>query len=158
MTHRDDLESVAGLGIATAIGGAVKSRRLDQNRVGTNTYGQNIHPTQFPDQHLRFNSCRQPRAKPLDQNLNLRQQKPQPKPTQLTAAPVNTISSLPKAPWRKHCASRRLGFLTNRDSPYQRTVPGGTWGLGPRVQLTISDMCRAVARKLGRLKASNPIA
>ncbi len=34
MTQRDDLEPVAELGIAAAMGGAVKCRRLGQNRVG----------------------------------------------------------------------------------------------------------------------------
>ena len=33
MTHRDDLEFVAGLGIATTMGGSVKSQRLGQIRV-----------------------------------------------------------------------------------------------------------------------------
>ena len=103
-------------------------------------YGQKIRPSQFPDQNHPVNRhCCQPR----DQ---------QPNPARAAAAPgpePHGARTVPAGVW---------DFLTNRDSPYQRTVPGGTWGLGPRVQLTISDMCRAVARKLGRLKASNPIA
>ena len=32
---------------------------------GKNPYGQKIHPSQFPDQHRRFNNCRQPLTQQL---------------------------------------------------------------------------------------------
>ena len=37
-------------------------------------YGQHIYPTYFPEKYQCFNNCRRPRAKLLDQNLNLSQQ------------------------------------------------------------------------------------
>ena len=85
---------------STAVG---QSRYSDQ-AIQTSC-GQNIHPSQFPDQnHPVDGHWRRPRAKPANQNLSPTQRaQPQRK--------VSTISTLPSAPWCTHCASRRLGFF-----------------------------------------------
>ena len=49
-------------------------------------HGQKIHPSQFPEKYRRFNNCSQPKAKLLDQNLQLTPPKPRLNPAQAAAA------------------------------------------------------------------------
>jgi len=58
-------------------------------------YGQNIHPSQFPEKYRRFNNCRQPKAKLLDQNPQLKPIKLPINPVQAAAAPGKHDSSAP---------------------------------------------------------------
>jgi len=62
----------------------------------------------FQKKYRRLNSCRQPKAKPLDQKLELTPAKPQPKPAQATAASgehdpsaLLCLTSTPTPPPRK---------------------------------------------------------